>query len=421
MYPPPPPCGALSMLSRVRRAAIAAPCALAAAAPGAAAKDLFEVEVTIGMETERRSFSSAEDALRLVEDENLENLFPDYERGDPDAATARINFRGLEMHAEFDEGSDTLAFRVPDLDIDETFAGADREAAVDEFVEFMKSEGRDILDDIQNELARVSPIDPIAGNPASLQAMLVGEAFDNGAFAVGRPRADDEIGISVSGGAWKMAGYSGRSATVAPEYGFVFAGEPGMKLRIRVPARYQDVEGAAVFAVAPNLSLTASVADGWTLTPTAMWGATASVDAGSVAQMIGGALASSYEIPRFPTADATLTVGNMIGYVRTLKLSIRDYSFDPGIANTVLKNGVMAEMPIDGALFGGDALSARASYAFTALLGDDLFMNRWHELALELASIQADSGLLAEEFRLGLSFAFGGDYRGFGARLVWRF
>lgn len=359
--------------------------------------------------------------MRLVEDDSLENLFPDYERGDPDAATARINFRGLEMHAEFDEGSDTLMFRVPDLDIDETFAAVDREAAVDEFVEFMKSEGRDILDDIQNELARVSPIDPIAGNPASLQSMLIGEAFDNGAFAVGRPRADDEIGVSVAGDTWKTAGYSGRSATVAPEYGFVFAGAPGMKLRIRVPARYQDVEGAAVYAAAPNLSLTLPMGGGWTLTPTAAWGATASVDAGSVAQMIGGALASSYEIPGFPTPDATLTVGNMIGYAQTLKLSIRDYSFDPGIANTVLKNGVMAEMPFDGALFGGDRLSARASYAFTALLGDDLFMNRWHELALELASTQTDSGMLAEDFRLGVSFAFGSDYRGFGAQLVWRF
>ena len=405
----------------IRSAAVAAALCALAAASGAAAKDLFEVEVTIGQETERRSFSTAEDALRLVEDDSLEDLFPDYERGDPDAATARINFRGLEMHAEFDQDSDTLEFRVPDLDIDETFSGADREASVDEFVEFMKSEGRDILDDIQNELARVSPIDPIAGNPASLQSMLIGEAFDNGAFAVGRPRADNEIGISVSGGAWKTADYSGRSATVAPEYGFVFAGDPGMKLRIRVPARYQDVEGAAVYAVAPNLSLTVPVADGWTLTPTAAWGLTASVDAGSVAQMIGGAVASAYEIPAFPTPDATLTVGNMIGYARTLKLSIRDYSFDPGIANTVLKNGVMAEMPFDGELFGGDRLSARASYAFTALLGDDLFMNRWHELALELASIQDASGMLAEEFRLGVSFAFGSDYRGFGARLVWRF
>lgn len=106
------------------------------------AADLFTVTVTTGGVTEMRGFSTAEQALRIAERENLEDLFPNYR--ETDRVVAGIDFRGLPIAAEFSggESAPTLVFKVGSLGIEETFDGATRDRSVDQFVEFLKRGAR---------------------------------------------------------------------------------------------------------------------------------------------------------------------------------------------------------------------------------------------------------------------------------------
>ena len=387
------------------------------------AAELFTVDLTVAGKTVTRGFSNAENALRVIDDDRIDDLFPDYMASDP--VTAKLDFRGLPVVARFDQGSAKLIFQVPALSIMKGFDGSDRGRSVDMFVEFMKKEGSGILNRLQRELARVSPVDPIAGNPGSLQSALVERSFEDGAFS-SRPRAQaararTRFGLRVSAGTFKAGDFSGRSVTLPLSYSFAFESDPRKKLRIQLPLTWQDVEGAAVYTATPGIAFTWPVNDRWFLTPAVTWGVTGSVDAASVAQMAGGMVTSRYELPDFPAAGTTLTVGNMVGYVQTLSFSFKGYGFDPGIKNTVLKNGLMIERSIGVALFSDDELALQASYAHSYFAGTELFMNQYHELALSLGSAWEEVSAVTDEVRLGATYTFGEDYRGVSINFGYKF
>ena len=384
---------------------------------GARATDLFTVRVTIDGKTETRGYANVQEAVRLLQEENLDDVFPNYRNTDDVMAT--IDFRGLKMAAEFDEGQDKLIFEVPDLDIVEEFYGDTRDEAIEAFRDFMKRGRGDILNRIQRALAARSPVDPIAGNPNSLQSRMVNEAFDGGAFKVGHRLPSNRIGVAAVGSTVKAGEFSGRAITVPLSYTFKFDRDPRMQLRLQLPLSYAEVANAKIYAVAPNIAFTYPVNDRWSLTPALTYGATASIDAGSVAHMIGGTVTSSYRVPL--TAGQTLTLGNMVGHIRTLPFKFRGYEFDPRLRNTVLKSGVMLEWPLDAELFGNDELVTQASYAHSYFLGTKLFSKRYHEVALGLGSTLEGSSGTIHDIRLGATYTFGSGYREIGVNVGYSF
>ena len=384
------------------------------------AADLFSVRLSVGDETVTRGFANAEEALRLVESDQIENPFPDYR--ETDSVSAEIQFRGLPVAARFDEASNALIFRIPSLDIEETFDGETRQASIDAFVDFIKKDGEAIVDRLQRELARVSPVDPVAGNPASLQSMLVKDAFESGGFSTGATRPHSRIGLGVSGGTFKAGDFAGRSLTLPLSYAFgLDESEPRMKLRLKLPLTWQEVEGATVYAAAPSIAFTWPVTESWTLTPGVSWGATGSVDAASVAHMVGGSLTSDYRITDWLRPGATLAIANMVGHVRALPFSFRGFEFDPGLRNTVLKNGVSYERPVGFALFGDAELTAQLSYAHSWFFGSDLFLNQYNEVALSLGAPLDALDPITDELRLGVAWTFGKDYSGVSVNFGYEF
>ena len=401
-----------------RLAALLFPLVLAAFDAGAA--DLFDVRVTIGGVTERRGFANAEEALRLVENENVEKLFPDYR--ETDAVDAAIQFRGLPITVRFAENSRMLMFEVPSLGIERTFDGATRNDSAEQLVDFLKEEGKGLLDRIQRELSRVSPVDPVAGNPASLQSVLVREAFESGGFAPGGARPQNRFGLAVSGGLFKAGDFEGRSITLPLNYAIGLSeNDPRMKLRFKLPLTWQEVEGANIYAVAPSVAFTAPVTASWALTPGASWGAVGSIDAASVSHMVGATLTSDYRMADFPSPGATLALTNMAGHVRTLPFAFRGYDFDPGLRNTVLKNGLSFERSTGFALFGDADLIAKLSYAHSWFLGTELFMNQYHELALSLGAPIEALEATGDDIHLGAAWTFGEDYNGVSVHFGYEF
>ena len=401
-----------------RSAACVLPLLLAAFDAGAA--DLFDVRVTVGGVTERRGFANAAEALRLIENENVENLFPGYR--ETDAVDAVIQFRGVPVTARIAEDSRAIVFEIPSLGIKKTFEGATRDEAADRLVDFLKEDGEGLLDRFQRELARASPVDPVAGNPASLQSVLVREAFESGGFKRGGARAQNRFGLAVSGDMFKAGDFEGRSLTLPLHYAIGLSeNDPRMKLRFKLPLTWHEVEGANIYAVAPSVAFTAPVTASWTLTPGASWGAVSSIDAASVLHMVGATLTSDYRMADFPNPGAMLALTNMAGHVRTLPFALRDFKLDPGLRNTVLKNGLSFEQPTGFALFGDADLIAKFSYAHSWFLGTELFMNQYHEVALNLAAPMDALEGIGDDIHLGAAWTFGKDYSGVSVNFGYEF
>ena len=414
------------MTKRLTTALLAAAAALAAAS-GAWANDLFSVKVAVtdpdgSIRTIDRGFANAEEALRVVEGKTLEEFFPGYDGATHDVH-ADVNFRGLPVEVDFSgaasvEEAKTLVFKVESLGIEEEFTGETRDESIDEFVEFLESDGGEVLNTIQRELAAVSPVDPIAGNPRSLQSAIVRDAFAGGAFDTMPTGAGWGVGAAAEGVSFTAGDYSGQGAVLPLSYTFTFDAAPGAGLRIGLPLSWSDVEGAEIYTVAPTLAWTQPLDEGWSVTPAVAWGIAGSIDAASVGQMIGAAVTSRYEFPDLDLTGVKLTMGNMVAHLRTLKFKIRDYEFKPGISNTVLKNGLAFEGDAGMELFDGAGLAYRLSYAHSYFAGTELYMNQYHEFAASLGSLDAEAG---EELRLGASYVFGDDYSEIGVRLRWAF
>lgn len=420
------------MIGRLTTALLTAAATLAAAS-GAWANDLFSVrvEVTNPDGTKRdiaRGFANAEEALRIVEGKTLEEFFPGY-RGETHDVEADINFRGLPVEVEFtgavtmdgeetEETAKTLVFKVESLGIEEEFDEETRDKSIDKFVEFLEADGGEVLNTIQRELAAVSPVDPIAGNPRSLQSAIVRDAFAGGAFDTMPTGAGWGVGAAAEGVSFTAGDYSGQGAVLPLSYTFTFDDAPGAGLRVGLPLSWSDVEGAEIYTVAPTLAWTQPLDEGWSVTPAAAWGIAGSIDAASVGQMIGAAVTSRYEFPDLDLTGVKLTMGNMVAHLRTLKFKIQDYEFEPGISNTVLKNGLAFEGDAGMELFDGAGIAYRLSYAHSYFAGTELYMNQYHEFAVSLGALDADAG---EELRLGASYVFGDDYSEIGVRLRWAF
>ena len=391
------------------------------------ARDLFIIDVTIDDQQERRSYSDAETALKAIETTRLGDIFPTYMKGTTDL-TAAVNFRGMIGHVNYDyvNGGSRLIFEVPTLAIRQVFEDstvadpvARQDRLVNEFVDFLKKDGGEILNRIQKELARVSPVDPVAGNPNSLQSHLVKDAFKTGAFDVGRQPTRNQLGLSISGSSFSVRGFSGTSFSLPLSYAMNFESKPGMRLSLKLPVTYTKIQDAEIYGASPGVALTWPVNDRWSLTPSVGYGLVGSKNAASVAQMLSGMITSSYLFKK-TYWDSTLTLGNSVGYVTTLKFSASGYSFNPGIANTIFKNGLMIERPIGMKLFGQE-LTAQLSYAHTYFAGSELFMNQYHEVALTLGSSWEELDFLTDEVRLGFTSTFGDDFTSFGLKLGYAF
>lgn len=156
--------------------------------PATHAKDNFTSvgTVTTGGLTEQasRGFVDIESAIDFFANASLTKTFPTYQ--DPlSTIDGQLDYRGLPMQVGYlTSGSSEFTFIIPNLNINKSFTGSTRDDSKDQFDEFLKESGNDILNRIHKELARVSPTDPVAGNPSSLMGRAVSSGFNSGFFTV---------------------------------------------------------------------------------------------------------------------------------------------------------------------------------------------------------------------------------------------
>lgn len=348
-------------------------------------------------------FTTAEDALRALETGNLQGVINQYTG--VESANATLGFRGLPISLSYPTAnSSTLLLQIPSLGINQSFNGTDRNDSSKLLRDYFKN--GDLLGQIMKKLAAVSPVDPIAGNPNSLMSRLAAQDFSTGfsdPIATFGPREEGAepvnnlIGIDLRHSSFKQDDL--KSTVISLPLSYVVRNDlnPRRQMIFSMPLTQTDAEGAKSYQVGLGFAFRLPVNDNWALTPGIGYTIAGSEDLGSAAQMASLSLTSHLA---YDLGWGSVAMGNMIGSYKTLKTNVGDYSFDPQIRNTVLRNGVMMSLPTPMA---GKRLSTEFSIIDTRYSGTELYMKSYQEYGIALST--ARSAVSSRSFlRTGLNF-----------------
>jgi hypothetical protein len=341
-----------------------------------------------GIQSTPLGFSSVEDMFNQSKNGGLTQVNSSYTN--TSASVIRFGYRGMPLVLQTAANSQTVTLLIPGLNENVTFAAkATRDGNVDDVKEYLKNSGGDILNRLQQQLAKVSPIDPIAGNPNSMQSMMVSGDFDrnftqfatNIKAAPGTDGASNNlIGVGLSFGNFTQGGLTNSVVTLPLSYTSRSDIDPRRQLTVYLPITVSDVAGAKTYSANLGVSYRLPMNDDWSLTPALGYGVSGSVDLGSAAAMLAASVTSQYT---WKMGGFDLAMGNMLGLYQSSKFSAGGTSFDPQIRNTVLRNGLMASIPTQVM---GRSMAMEFSFVNTLYSGTDLYSNQYNEIGATLGT-----------------------------------
>ncbi len=382
---------------------------------------VFDFTATMNGQSGQGSFTTAEEAANTYYEDRLKVIFPTY--SGVEAINSVLNFRGMPIQLAFpQQGSTLLTFQIPVLEISESFAGATRNESRDLLKEYLKNH-TDLLEKMARHLVSVSPVDPIAGNPNSLMSRAVSNdakllwfGARNTTATVGQS-SDGRHRFGVGANFKHMKSDAVGSAkemesdtyNLPLSYSYQFS-EPNHELIVDLPLGYTSSDGAKGYDGSLGVFYRRPIFENWVLSVTGSGRGTYSSDLAGAAAMGSGAIASSYVW----RGDAySITLGNMLGYYKALRLTVDGKSFDPGIANTVFHNGLLYSRDSPWKL-GADPLTWEVYLVDSRYTGTDLFSNYQTELGFTLGTIRPAHSKDAD-LRFGFSFTKGENVQGWQA------
>lgn len=334
---------------------------------------IFNVSLCVEEEVQNYNGNSVMSLIDQFDEDALRARFEGYDE-ETSAAQFRVDLRGLPVALTFEQNSNVLRFNVPSLGIDRTFAGATRDDSVDAFEEYIKQDGEEIL----RELLRVSSIDPLAGNPASVQSAMVESAFTAGTD----PRIDSldkgsSFGVGARFGRYGNDRFTQNVYTLPLSYVYTFSNYD--RLIVDVPLSYIEAEGSSSYRMQVNLSYKKNITSRWALSPSIGWGAAGSADIASAGHILSAALTS--DLMLYDQGKWAVSMGNMVGYYASQPIKFDDYSVDYDLKNTIIRNGLLFTMPWQVNI-AGKAFSLDAFVTDTRFFGDALYSDNYQEIGI---------------------------------------
>ena len=345
--------------------------------------DLYGLGVAVGGVCGQASFDTAQDLIDGLETSQLDDVNANYDG--TQIANMEIFFNSLPITLTFPNSGFTgdgaaLVFSIPDLGVNETFVGADRDASQDLLEDYLKDSG--VIADIMKYQAANSPHSPISGPGGVIPTAVssdFGEVF-NTIPSEQETEAANLVGAGIGLSSLSVDGRDTTITTVPLSYAIRNSIDPRRQLVFSMPITIADSEVAKAYSFSLGVGYRFPINEAWTLTPAVRYGLTGSEDFATVAGVASATLASTYAL-RFDAFD--MAIGNMIGYYTTTKIDAGDYSFDPDIHNTVLRNGVMLSQPVT---VGGKRLAIEYSLIDTRYLGTEIYVDNTQELGITVGT-----------------------------------
>ena len=379
---------------------------------------LFGVNICSGNKARSYGGSSIEGVIDQVSEKELKQTF-----GDQIAAGGfvffQIDLRGLPVYIYYTAGSSDIVFQVPSLGIKKTFQGSNRDASKDLLEKYLKTEGDKIL----KALTRVSPVDPVAGNPTSLQTRMLEADFNagtetdySGDTEMGAP---NRIGLAARFGRYVQGGREIDIYTLPLSYTFKLRGNH--ELMLRLPITYSKVEEAESYQVVFGMSYKRMINERWALTPSLSYGAMGSIDLGTVAQIASGSLTSEYLLIDRP--KYSIRMGNMGGYYKTLPFKYNDIDLDLGLKTSIMRNGLSIAFQLPMRL-GGRQMGIEMFVTDTQIYGDELYIDQYNEIGLSLSPMRRardKANFASSDFGLAVKYSHYDEGHGFNFSLSYKF
>jgi hypothetical protein len=375
----------------------------------------------------------AEQAANQLTNENLQNLLPSYVN--TDAVTSTLDYRGVGILASYALSSPTLNVVIPELGFSSNFSGQTRTESALLFVDFLKKNS-----DFKRRLGKLliarSPADPLAGNPNSLQSVMIMSDFSAALAAMNPDIAQDEerragfspVKLAQAGGAQPVlrsatavgnmagAGLFGSSLsyqsiaanalTVPLQYNARSDLDPRRGLSFRAPITYAAYEGSTAGHASLAAAYRIPINRQWVVTPAVGYGIAASKDLGAAGHLVSASVTSAYGF-KFPAFDMVLA--NMVGYYKSLNLSGGDFGYDPQLSSVAFRNGLVFSRPFNLA---GAQRSGQFYVIDTRTAGSELFVDNWQEIGVTVGS-RARINSARDYGSISLGYLRSASYKGF--------
>jgi hypothetical protein len=386
----------------------------------AASRDLFVSVTTVGTQTETSGTNSLTELGELFDDESLLALFGSSYVPGVSAVSAAVDLRGVAAQVGYAENSNVLVISVPSAGFTREFDGDDRDAAEEALQEWLDGNGDQSTTDSQGalttllkEFVAASPVDPVAGNPKSLQSRMFDRDLGLGTlspFMADFPDASEGIPML-----WKVdfdfayygsGPYDGQSY----DFEFAFAWSPTRRLAVvtDLAMTFSVDEGEALSGLGEfGLGLQGRISENWNLAAVTRFGVVGSIDEGAVAGMWSVSLVNHM---RFDVGDYQLEMNNMLGAASSIDgIRVEGIELDYDLANGVVKNGLTLSREFS---LGGSSRPLRGRFFFvdTVFFGDALWLEHSDELGLGLGLASKEGSRSYDPAAIDLSWVFGSDY-----------
>ena len=377
------------------------------------ADDPFTVDLTVGANPPvHEGFKAIADLADQFSDAQLQQSVPGYTP--TSAASGVVNLRGLAgVSLSYPAASPDLTLSIPSLGINQTFVSRDgtRQDSRDQLKDWFKGAGADQLKRLQTELAAQSPIDPVAGNPNSLMAQMVGADFGaaTGALGAGKMGFGAEgsknlFGVAARFGRYTQNNFDATVLSVPLSYTHLLS-SPGYALSFDLPLTYIDNNGAKSGSASLGVGLRIPVAERWSLVPALRAGVVASADLGAGSLLYSGGVTSDYQLPSF-SDKFNIGIANMIAVYKTGALKVGDYKTGYELENYVFRNGVLLDGEPGWTSF-ESLLRWEFQIVHTDYTGTRLYSRSSTDFAASIGTRRQSGALVWNALRLGVTYTVG--------------
>lgn len=366
----------------------------------------FQAGITVGSESGQVNASNLVSLKKDLSTEGIQQVIATYTPVSP--VEFAINLRGLDSIASFAAASTTLNFSIPSLGISNTFTGSTR----DDSITLLKSYLTDTssMRKILHAMAKVSPIDPIVGNPDSLLASMVNENYLIGEHSSPCSCVPTKIRcVGASYGISWVKGFQNSIITLPLYY---------RNNRLLVPGSFVFSAPVTLIEVGGAYSLYGSLGGGYQCPITEMWDLTlagrlgfgGSLDLVSASGLALVSMTSDYMLAS--GSGWALSLTNLVGWSSSVAVHGSGVDFNYGVQNWEFGNGLKLSLC---QLFPSFFSEAEADIYFidTAYIGDKLFIQHYDEVGIRftIGSFGLKNSLVWGEkgyskYRVNLDFCF---------------
>ncbi len=381
-------------------------------------RDLFVSSFTLDSgQTESKSTNSFLDVGSLFDEASLTALFgADYVVGVSEVV-GNLNLRGVEVIVTYADGLSVLKVEIPTAGVEFTLNGTTRDQSEAEFQAWLEGEGeqgdREALSALLREFVEQSPVDPVAGNPNSLESRIFDGDFELGSMGpfLGDFPADTQdfpnlFKLDFNFGHFAAGPYGGQTYELDLAYGW----NPSKRLSVVTDLAFVfDVsEGEALTGMGHfGLGLQGRIKEWWNLSLLARGGIAGSVDVGAAGAMYSVSLVSHF---RHAIGDYWFEMRTLVGVANTIEgIEIEGISLDYNLTNVALKNGFSINRAFPLGSF-SRPLQASIFYTRSDYFVDELWLDETNEIGVGVGLVSRDGIQAYSPVSLDTSYVFADGY-----------